>query len=285
MVAEQVGALLVVVGETASGKSALALELAKKFEQQAKSTGAIVRYEEVTSLKKSGELFEITTPHASYESEAVILAFGKTPNDLGAKGETKFKGKQIHYAALRNADDFKGKTVAIVGGANTAANAAIMLSGVAKKVYLLGRDAKMRCEQVLLDRLEKVKDIVEIHYSTQVQEFVGGENLDHVVVMVDGESRELAIDACFIGVGYSNKTEWVRELVATDKIGQIIIEPDCSTSTPGVFASGDVTTIPYKQVIISAGEGAKSAIAAHNYIAKKHGTIAANIDWGSLKNS
>ncbi len=259
-------------------------DLMKKFERQVLSVGGDIRYEEVSHIKKSGEQFVVTTPHHEHAAEAIILAFGKTPSDLGVPGEEKFKGEHVHYAALRDARPYQGKTVAIIGGANTAAQAAITLADVAKKVYLLVREPVMRAEKILQDRLTERSDQVEITYNVQVKEFIGDKILEKITVVSGGVEHELAVDDCFIGIGYSNKTEWVKDLVAVDKIGQIIIEPDCSTATPGIFAAGDVTTIPYKQVVISAGEGAKAAIAAHNYIAKKHGTIATNIDWGISKN-
>ncbi len=259
------------------------LDLMKKFESQAKTVGARIKYEEVKEIKKSGDLFVITTPHFEHQATAVILAFGKTPSDLNVPGEAKFKGEHIHYAALRSADEYHNKTVAIIGGANTAAQAAITLAGVAKKVTLLCREATMRCEKILLDRLLAKADIVEIIYNCAVKSFNGDTKLDTITVEIDGHEKKIEADDCFIGVGYSNKTDWVKELVATDKIGQIIIEPDCSTSTPGIFAAGDVTTIPYKQVVISAGEGAKAAIAANYYIAKQSGRSAVTIDWGAVK--
>lgn len=259
-------------------------DLMAKFVKQFKEVGGDIRYEEASHIEVKDDEFEVTTPQHTHTTLALILAFGKTPNDLGVPGETKFKGTHIHYAALRDASTYKGKTVAIVGGANTAAQGAITLAEVAKKVYLFCRDSQMRCEKILLDRLLERSDLIEIIYNTAVNEFVGQQELEKMRVTVNGKEKEYAVDDCFIGVGYANKTEWVKHLVAVDKIGQIIIQPDSSTSTPGIFAAGDVTTIPYKQVVISAGEGAKAAIAAHNYIAKKQGKVALSIDWGLRKN-
>ena len=258
-------------------------DLMQKFEHQVKQFGADIRYEEVTSIDQQDDHFVVTTPHHAHNALALILAFGKTPNDLNVPGEAKFKGEHVHYAALRDASVYKDKIVAMVGGANTAAQGAITLSEVAKKVYLFVREPAMRCEKILFDRLQERSDRVEIIYNTAVKEFVGQSKLDKMIVGIEGTAKEFSVDDCFIGIGYSNKTEWVKHLVAIDKIGQIIIQPDCSTSTPGIFAAGDVTTIPYKQVVISSGEGAKAAIAAHNYICKKQGKIAPNIDWGAQK--
>lgn len=256
-------------------------DLMKKFERQVKQFGADVRYEEVNHIRKTGDYFIVTTPHHEHQTTAIILAFGKTPNDLGVPGEVQFKGEHVHYAAMRDAIAYQGKTVAMIGGANTAAQGAIVLADEAKKVLLLVREPQMRCEKILLDRLLKRADVVEIVYNTAVKSFNGAHTLETVTVHVGGKDVEYQVDDCFVGIGYANKTEWVKELVATDKIGQIIIEPDCSTATAGIFAAGDVTTIPYKQVVISAGEGAKAAIAAHAYIAKKQGKIATSIDWGA----
>lgn len=255
-------------------------DLMAKFVKQYKQFGGDVRYEEVSKIEQDGELFTVTTPHHAHTAEAVILAFGKTPNDLGVEGEEKFKGSHVHYAAMRDVSMYKDKTVAMVGGANTAAQGAITLAEVAKKVYLFCREDKMRAEKVLLDRLLERSDLVEIIYNSTVQEFVGADSLEHMKVLVEGKEKDYDVDDCFIGVGYSNKTEWIKHLAATDKIGQIIIQTDCSTSTTGLFAAGDVTTIPYKQVVISAGEGAKAAIAVSSYLAKKRGSVSLSIDWG-----
>ncbi len=259
------------------------LELMEKFAHQAKQFGAEILYEEVTKIEAQGEQYKVTTPHHDHITETIILAFGKTPMDLGVPGEDKFKGEHIHYAAMREAEAFKGKEVAMIGGGNTAVQGAIMLADVAKKVHLLVKEPQMRAEKILQDRLMERSDIVDIKYNISTKEFVGQDKLEEIVYDQNGTAGKISVDDAFIGIGYANKTEWVKELVAIDNMGQIIIQPDCSTSTPGIFAAGDITTIPYKQVIISAGEGAKAAIAANEYVAKKTGKIALKIDWGAQK--
>lgn len=257
-------------------------ELMDRFAHQFRLFGGEIKLNEVLDVTAEGPGFTVKTIDESYAADAAILAFGKTPNDIGVPGELEFKGKQIH-ASAKDLDNYKDKVVAVIGGGNSAALAATEAAKVASKVYVFCLLPTMRAEKILLERIESHGSKIEVITGANTKQFDGEGRLTGMKVEVGGTIKDYKIDQAIIAVGYSNKTSWVSEMVDTDSIGQIIIGDDCSTKTPGLFAAGDVTTIPYKQIIISAGEGAKAAIAAATYLAKKQGRVAANIDWGLSK--
>ncbi|MFA6082259.1 MAG: NAD(P)/FAD-dependent oxidoreductase [Patescibacteria group bacterium] len=254
-------------------------KLMELFAAQAEKTGAKIVYETTASVHKANGLFFVATLTKKYQANSIILAFGKTPNDLEVPGETEFRDQIYHHIPKNHP---KYSNVVVVGGGNSAVTFANAVAKNAEKVYLVCRTSELKSEAVLLKELSKRKNI-EVIYDASVVAVEGSSNLNSVKILHQDVEKNIPASAVFVAVGYSNKTDWVKQLVAVDKLGQIIIQPDCSTSTEGVFAAGDVTTMPYKQVVISAGEGAKAAIAAHQYLSSKAGKAAPLIDWGKQK--
>jgi len=258
------------------------MELMGKFKDQAEKYGTEIVYEEVKEVKKNGEIIKVKTNTKEFEGRSVILAFGLTHRHLGVPGEEEFGGKGVSYCATCDAPLFKKKDVAVVGGGNSALDAAILLSRIANKVYLVHRRDQFRGEQVLIDRVNEAKNI-EIIYNSQVKE-IQGETLVNKLVVIDIEDenmvKEIDIQGVFVEIGFQVKGDLVKDLVDIDSTNQIIVDKNNETSTPGIFAAGDVTDIAYKQIIISAGEGAKAALQVYKYL--NAGKVT-GVDWG-IKN-
>ena len=248
-------------------------ELAGAIEKQAKKFGAEVRIEEVVEVRaskgeNSKETFFVKTKEGNeYAGRSLILAMGKTPRSLNVPGESKFLGKGVSYCATCDAPLFRDKTVAVVGGGNAAFDAALLLSKIATKVYLIHRRKEFRAFESVVKEL-KSQPNVEFVLDSVVTELKGDEFLSAVVVKnkVDGSVQELAADGLFIEIGSEVNTGFVKDFVELDELGQIRINKYTETSRPGVFAAGDVTDTQFKQIIVAAGEGCKAALAAYNYL-------------------
>jgi thioredoxin reductase (NADPH) len=264
-------------------------ELMKKFEEQAKKFGVEFIYDEVLDIKPKDKVYVVKTRNKEFEAKAVILASGKIPRKLDVHGEEKFDGKGISYCATCDLPMFKNKTIAVVGGGNSALDAALYGSEIAKRVYLIHRRDQFRGFESLVREVKKKKNI-ELVLSSVVTEFKGDKFLKSVVVknVATGKSKEIPVDGCFIEIGWVVQTDWLRDLVKLDENGQIVINQNCETYypdgsavRPGIFAAGDVTTVPFKQIVVSAGEGSKAALQAYNYL---HGVLPAfSADWAKLK--
>jgi thioredoxin-disulfide reductase len=253
------------------------IEMAVKLEAQAKKFGAEIRYEDVVEVGKTGDTFFVITTNNEYESKSLILAYGKTPRDLDVPGEEKFKGKGISFCATCDAPLFRNKTVAIVGGGNSALDAALLCSEFSKKVYIVHRRDEFRGEELLVEQLKKRKNVEFVLNSIPLEvkgaTFVGGLVVQDVKTQA---KRELKVEGIFVEIGFEVKTEMVSKLVQLDKLKQIIINDRCETSHPGIFAAGDITSVPYKQVVIAAGQGAIAALQAYAYIKG----APSGMDWG-----
>jgi thioredoxin-disulfide reductase len=259
-------------------------KLMQLFEKQVKGFGVEIKYEEVIKIKPKKKTFIVETKKNKYESKTVILAFGKTPRNLNVPGEKEFSGKGISYCATCDGPLFKNKVVAVIGGGNSALDAAIMLSEIAKKVYLIHRRDEFRGFEYLVEEVKKKKN-VELVLSHVAVEFKGDKVLRSMIIesVKTKERKELKVNGVFIEIGSEVKTDFVKDLVKLDKNNHIIINNNCETSHPGIFAAGDVTNTPFKQIVVAAGEGAKAGLNVYNYI---HGIKAEIIaDWSKLKKS
>ncbi len=255
--------------------------LVQTMEEQVRSFGVELVYEEVVKILPKEKLFIVKTTEKNYEAKAVILAFGKTPRSLNVPGEKEFFGRGISYCATCDGPLFKNKTVAVVGGGNSALDAAILLSGIAKKVYLIHRRNEFRGFESFVDEVKKKKN-VELVLSSIVAKFKGDKILESLIVedVNTKKKREIEVNGIFIEAGSEVKTDFVKGLVKLDN-NQIVINNNCETSCPGIFAAGDVTNTIFKQIIVSAGEGAKAGLNAYNYIHGVKPTMVA--DWRKMK--
>ncbi|MEK6834893.1 MAG: FAD-dependent oxidoreductase [Nanoarchaeota archaeon] len=252
--------------------------LMRTFEKQAVELGVEIILGRVNKVENINNNFKITLSNNEiYESKSVILAYGKVPAQLNVLGEDKFFGRGIHIYAIYDALLFKDKNVAVIGGGNSALDASLILSKYAKKVYLIHRRNEFRGEQVLQDKVKALNN-VEIILENVPAEFKGKEKLNSLVIknINDNKLREINVEGCFVEIGYINKVDFVKDLVDVNEKNEIVVDIYCNTKTKGLFAAGDVTIIPYKQTITSAGEGCKAALTCYNYLMGKTGPV---IDW------
>lgn len=214
-----------------------------------------------------GAIKQVHTSNGTvYQAKTLILATGTLPRKLGIPGETAFAGKGVSYCAICDGSFFGDQDVIVVGGGNAAVGAAIDLARIAKSVRVVQRSA-MRADKVLLDRLYAQPN-VEIMLRTNIVEIYGKDTVTGVRLhnAEIGTETDIAIDGVFIEIGHIARTGCIKDLVALDDHGEVIINEQGETSAPGIFAAGDVTTIPYKQIVIAAAEGAKAALNVNEYI-------------------
>lgn len=243
-------------------------ELIDKFKKQAEKFGAEFHSVEVKEINLEGSGFKIQDKEGHFfNCRALILCFGAVPKKLGVSGEEKFKGRGVSYCATCDAPFYKNKIVAVIGGGNAALDAALLLSKFAKKVYLIHRRAEFKAEAVRVAQV-KTRENIELILNSVVQEVKGDKKVSGMVVsnVEDGAEREFEVDGIFVEIGHIIESDFVRNLVKIDEHGQIIINQKCETNLPGVFAAGDATVVPYKQIVIAAGEGAKAALSAYSYL-------------------
>ena len=251
------------------------LDLMSKFMEQAKGLGAEISNDEVLKISKSGNIFFVETRrNRKYKTKTLVLALGTKRRKLDVPGAAEFEGKGIHYCATCDAAFYRNKAVAVIGGSNSSAHAAILLSNFAKQVYLIYRGADLRCEPSMKDALREKKNI-KIIYNTNLTRIFGSKfvekvSLDHPF---DG-SDELKLDGIFVEIGGVPGSAIAKELgVALTEGGEIIVNQRGETNVPGVFAAGDVTNTVLRQGIVAAGQGAIAGTSAYQFITGKKSSV------------
>jgi len=218
-----------------------------------------------------GETIKVARTEAgnTYQGRTLIVASGKVPRPLGIPGEEGLLGKGVAYCATCDAPFYNNKVVAVAGGGNSALEAAGDLDRFAKKVYLLVR-ADFSADQILVDRVQRMEK-VEILKGHEPLEILGKDKVEGVRVKNRSDSSEYRLDisGIFVEVGLLPNTGFVMDALDVNEAGEIVINSQTETGAPGVFAAGDVTNVRDKQVIVAAGEGAKAALRAHEYIMSK----------------
>ncbi len=263
-------------------------ELATKFKEQADLYRAEFVYDEAMSIEQNvdcpGLCFRVKTTAGEYHSTALILAFGKTPKDLGVPGEQKLKGRGVSYCAVCDGPLFRRKTVAVVGTGDQALDATNYLANVASNIHLIHTHDKPIGTEELVDQVINLPNVKTIANS-KVSALKGSSRLEKIVMThtTTGEVSEITADGIFVEIGYIAKTDWLKDLVKRNHQGQIEVDKEGKTSHTGIFAAGDVTDTPYMQAVISASQGAIAALSAYNYIQRLKGRAAARADWRSIK--
>ncbi len=257
-------------------------ELARRIEQQARGFGAEIIFDEVNAVEKWGDVFLLKTVGGDeYRSIAVVLAFGKTPKELGVAGESKFKNRGVSYCAICDAPFFKGQDVALVSWGDLAREPAVILSSVVNKFYWIYPGERPIHDEEFLQQIEKLGKSIYLPNS-EVVEIRGDVKVKSIVVRdrKSGEVREIPASAVFVEIGYVTKSDFVRHLVDLNERGEIIADWEGRTKTPGVFAAGDIVAYPYKQAVISAAMGVAAALSATAYVSKVKGKpVRTLVDW------
>ena len=248
----------------------LGVELAEKFREHAKKFNIEIKEEaKVEEIIKIDSGFKINTNKGEFASRALIIASGKKYRQLDVPGAKEFAGKGISYCATCDAPLFKNKTVAVIGGGDAGQDAVWQLTQYASKIYLLNKYPELRGDDVLLREQIKKHSKIEIYNQCEPLEVKGDKFVKSLVFKHNGlgETKEIAVDGIFVEIGSVPVSEFLRDVVKLNGRGEIEIDPKNNmTSCPGIFAAGDVSDTPHKQMIIAAGEGAKAALSVYEYL-------------------
>ena len=243
-------------------------ELAQKFEEHMRKYAIELKEnEEVIELKKSGEVISVKTNKAQYQARTVIIASGKKSKELGVAGETGFKNHGLTYCATCDGPLFAGKDVAVIGGGNSALDAALQLIKIAKHVYIINNTNKLGADPIMRQKIEEAGNVTILNNS-QITAVLGDKFVSAIKIRNDGREKELAVQGVFVEIGLIPNSGFVKT-VKRNRKQEIKVNLNNQTSIPGVFAAGDVTDVPEKQIIIAAGEGSKAALSAFRYLAQK----------------
>ena len=250
-------------------KSLTGQELANKLTAHAMVYKPKLVKKRVDKITKRGRCFSVIAGGKKYKARSVLLATGTAWRRLDVQGAKEFENKGVHFCAQCDGPNYKGKVVAVVGGADSAAKAAIALAGIAKKVYVIYRKSKIRAEPINYDRVIKNKKI-EIIYNTNLTEISGGKTVSEIKLDKKYKnSFSLGVDAVFTEIGHIPLTSLASELgVKLNKAGEVKIDTLMQTNVPGFFAAGDITNTPFKQAITGAAEGCVAAFSAYDYVTK-----------------
>ena len=248
-------------------------ELAEKMVLHCKKVDVnIHEIESVTSLDLTGEQKIVKTNRAAYEAEAVIFATGSHYREIGVKGEKQFRGRGVSYCGVCDGPFFKGKRVLVIGGGNSAATTTLYLSGIAAEVMVAHRRDAFRAEEALVQDIASKKN-VQVFWNNEVRE-IKGEKLVNAVVLYDNkaeETKEIAVDAVFIQVGEAPNSQVAQAAgVQVDDEGYIKTDIFQRTNIAGVYAAGDVTNHPVKQIGTAVGQGITAALEAYGYIRRPY---------------
>ena len=207
---------------------------------------------------------------ARLQSKTVILSTGARWREMNVPGEQEYRGRGVAYCPHCDGPLFKGKRVAVIGGGNSGVEAAIDLAGIVAHVTLIEFDARLRADEVLQRKLRSLGNVTIIT-SAQTTEVLGdGRKVTGLVYKdrVGGDSHRLELEGVFVQIGLLPNTEWLKGTVELSPRGEIVVDERGQTSLPGVFAAGDCTTVPYKQIVIAMGEGSKAALAAFDHLVR-----------------
>jgi len=243
-------------------------DLMKKFEEQVRTLDVRLELIRVSGIVQAGGIFEVTTASgALLKAKSLILTQGKQPKKLGVSEEEKYLGRGLSICSTCDGPLYKEKKVAIVGGGNSAVQTAIEMSGIASSVSLIVRST-IKADPVYIKKLEEIKNIT-VHLHSQIAGLSGDKFLDRITIKTEGQpDQSIGVDGVFIEIGWTPNTEILDGLVDLNDRGEIVVDVDGKTSRAGVFAAGDVTSVKSKQIIIAAGDGAKAALEAYEYLMK-----------------
>ena len=243
--------------------------LGQKMQAGAERFGAVTELAEVQALELTGSIKRAVTDQGVFEAKVVMLATGATPRPLGVAGEEQWLGRGIHYCAACDGMFYRGKTVAVVGGGNTAAADALLLSRVAKEVHVIHRRDTLRATKVYHQPLMEAENVI-FHWDSQVESLLTGDTFQGVRLRnkKTGEVSDLSCDGVFVSIGRQPATELVTGQVELDQAGYVVADETTRTNLPGVFAIGDVRTKALRQVVTAAADGAVASYYADEYLAE-----------------
>ena len=243
-------------------------ELTSKFEEHMRRYNtALKENESVTEVKKEREKIIVKTDKGQYEAKTVIIASGKRSKELAVPGEKEFKNKGLTYCATCDAPLFSGKDVAVIGGGNSALDATLQLMNIAHHIYLINIVSNLTGDPVMIEKAKK-SEMVSIMNNMRVLEISGDKMVRSIKMNSDGKDRTLSVEGVFVEIGLIPNSYFAPD-VEKNSLGEIKVDRYNNTSIPGIFAAGDITDVPEKQIVIAAGEGSKASLTAFRYLNKQ----------------
>ncbi|MEI8176215.1 MAG: FAD-dependent oxidoreductase [Candidatus Omnitrophota bacterium] len=243
-------------------------ELVLKFEEHMRTYGVKVREpEEVTGITKEGELITVRTVAGAYEAKTVIIASGKRSRELGVPGEKEFRNKGLTYCATCDGPLFAGKDVAVIGGGNSALDAALQLIKIARHVHVINNTPGLGGDVIMREKV-MASPAVTVFNNARVTVINGSALVEGITIAYEGSQKIIPVQGVFVEIGLMPNTAFISG-VEKNTNGEIKVDRANATNIPGIFAAGDVTDVPEKQIIIAAGEGSKAALGAFRYLARR----------------
>ena len=245
-------------------------DLAAKFEEHMRQYKISVREgERVKLLEKTNEGISITTEKSKYSTKSVIIASGKKSRELGVPGEKEYKNRGLTYCATCDGPLFGDKDVAVVGGGNSALDAVLQLMRIARQVYLVNIGSLLSADAVMQEKVKSAAN-VKIFNDSEVIAVLGDKMVNSIEIKTQGKSQTLSVGGVFVEIGLTPNSEFARG-IQKNQYQEIKVNSRNETSLAGIFAAGDVTDVPEKQIVIAAGEGSKAALGAFRYLSRQKG--------------
>ncbi|MGA9139477.1 MAG: FAD-dependent oxidoreductase [Methanocella sp.] len=246
-------------------------DLARKMRAQMERLDVEHVADRVIGIERTPDGYSVKTNGGrTYEARSVIIASGSHWKDIGVPGEKEYVSKGVSYCTTCDAPLYAGTDVAVVGGGNAAAEAVMELIKICPKVYMIVR-SRLKCDQVTTVLIRK-SDKATVLEGYAVEKISGRDFVESITVRSqDGKDQTLPVSGIFVEIGQDPNTAFLKGIVKTNARGEIVVDDHCRTSAEGVFACGDVTSVPQKQVIVAAGEGAKAAMSAYTYVSEPKG--------------
>ncbi|MFH0839627.1 MAG: FAD-dependent oxidoreductase [Candidatus Omnitrophota bacterium] len=242
-------------------------DLAEKFEEHLRHYDVAVKENEaVLALTKKGETIEVKTKKGTYESKTAIIASGKRSKELNVRGEKEYRNRGLTYCATCDGPLFSGKDVAIIGGGNSALDAALQMINIASRVYIVDVNPKLGGDPVMREKVVNSAKVT-IMSNASVSEIKGEKTVRSIKVKTNSTEKEIPVQGVFVEIGLTPNSEFTLD-IEKNTHGEIKVNCYNETSIPGIFAAGDVTDVPEKQIIIAAGEGSKAALSAFRYLSR-----------------
>ncbi len=258
-------------------------ELVQKFEEHLKAFQITLEYAKAVCVDHGNDAFTVVVEDGrEFAARAVIVATGKSPRLLGVPGEKEFQGRGVTYCSTCDGPIFAGMDVLVVGGGNSGLDSAVQLMKICPKVYLVEQDSRLHGDEILQKRIAEAGN-VEVLTGTDVVQIHGDAFVNAVTLRSrdTGQTRVVEVKGVFVEIGLVPNTQFISNLIALNKYGEIPVDCGARTGIPGLFAAGDVTDVPEKQIICAAGDGAKAALGAYSYLVR----LPIAEDWSGKKSS
>lgn len=253
--------------------------LAKTLENQYLVFGGEMTYDTVEKIDEVETGLKVKTNRSEYIAKAIVLAPGKVPNNLGLNNEGQFANKGVHYCTKCDAPFYQGRTTATVGVGGYLLESGILLSRMASKVYMIYKGGGLGGDKDMIEAVKK-KENIELVPNTSIKAISGNNTLQQLTIIDNsGAEKTITVDGLFIEMGSKINLDFIKHLVKINQKGEIEITDGGKTLHPAIFAAGDATNIPYKQIISACGDGAAAGLSAFNHVEKLKGKVGVRADW------